>query len=324
MNKDWKTKLQEEVQPEYFFWAAVCLSLFFLMEPHGAALQNEVAAAAVGATTPESIKENPFDSVELTAKAAYVYDLKAKRPLFSKNALEPLPLASITKIMTAATALSYIPETTYITIGMDAIAEEGDSGLKVGERWILRDLLKFMLLESSNDGAAAVSGAVGEILATSTQTSEQDRALFVEKMNGLGEALGLRSTYFLNESGLDIDTEHAGAYSSAAETARMLAYALEAFPAVFAETRLSELSLQSEEGEEHAALNTNKGTNDLPLLIASKTGYTDLAGGNLVIAFDAGFNRPVIIAVLGSTEEERFTDVEKLVWSTLEYLAQAR
>src|SRR3989338_4682587 len=322
MNKDWKTKLQEEVQPEYFFWAAVCLSLFFLMEPHGAALQNEVAAAAVGATTPESIKENPFDSVELTAKAAYVYDFKAKRPLFSKNALEPLPLASITKIMTAATALSYIPETTYITIGMDAIAEEGDSGLKVGERWILRDLLKFMLLESSNDGAVVVSSAIGEMLAVRALSDEDHRRLFIEKMNEEAARLGLSSTRFFNESGLDIDETHPGAVSSGKETARLLAYALLQFPAVFAETRWSELEFGNENGGRYSAQNTNKEVDTLPLLIASKTGYTDLAGGNLVIAFDAGFNYPIVISVLGSTIDERFNDVRKLVWATLEFLQQ--
>ena len=56
------------------------------------------------------------------------------------------------------------------------------------------------------------------------------------------------------------------------------------------------------------------------MLIASKTGYTDLAGGNLVIAFDAGFNHPIIVSVLGSTIDGRFTDAEALVWAALAYL----
>ena len=51
--------------------------------------------------------------------------------------------------------------------------------------------------------------------------------------------------------------------------------------------------------------------------IASKTGFTDLAGGNLVIAFDAGLSHPIIISVLGSTQEGRFRDVEKLVTASL-------
>jgi D-alanyl-D-alanine carboxypeptidase len=52
-------------------------------------------------------------------------------------------------------------------------------------------------------------------------------------------------------------------------------------------------------------------------LVASKTGTTDLAGGNLVVAFDPEIGRPIVISVLGSTEDGRFTDMEKLVSKTL-------
>jgi D-alanyl-D-alanine carboxypeptidase len=53
--------------------------------------------------------------------------------------------------------------------------------------------------------------------------------------------------------------------------------------------------------------------NKIPSLIASKTGFTDLAGGNLAVIFDAGFEYPIIVVVLGSSQTGRFTDVEKLV-----------
>jgi len=313
--------LQKYMPSELFFWTAAICAFFLLVSPEEdfrLGYGREVVAAIVL----EKPKENPYQRLELTAKAAYVFDVKAQKPLFAKNALQILPLASITKIMTAITALSFIPETTYITISTRAISEEGDSGLKVGERWLLRDLLKFMLLESSNDGAVAISSTVGGILATSTTTVEENRHLFIGKMNELADTLNFSSMRFLNESGLDIDESHAGAYSSASETARILAYALERFPLIFSETRWSELQLGNENGDEHPAINTNKDISTLPLLISSKTGYTDLAGGNLVIAFDAGFNYPIIISVLGSTIDGRFTDVEKLLWATLEYLSQ--
>lgn len=300
--------------PEYFFWTALVASLFLVFGPPSRAIPPQEVAA-------ES-KENPFDAVELSAKAAYIYDVRARRALFEKDADAVLPLASIAKIMTAATALLFVPETTYVTIDDHAIREEGDSGFAVGERWLLRDLLALTLLESSNDGAAAVSGTIGGILATTTTSVAENRMLFVGEMNRLAQDIGLTATYFFNESGLDLGESDAGAYSTAAETARMLAYALGKFPSVFRETRWSELVLGAENGNAHPAKNTNKGVRDLPLLIASKTGYTDLAGGNLVIAFDAGFNRPVIVVVLGSTPDGRFTDVEKLVWTTLEYLSQ--
>ncbi len=318
MNKP-TTQLFEKVKPEYFFWAAALCSLLFFVHPQESALPS--VASVVVATQPTKV--NPYVELELLARAASVYDVKARKTLFGKNELEVLPLASITKLMTAVTALSLVPDTTYIPISSRAIREEGDSGFKVGDRWLLRDLLKFTLLESSNDGAVAVSEAIGGVIATSTQTADGNRLLFIQKMNEKAQELGLHSTYFLNEDGLDIDKDHAGAFSSASETTLMLAHALEQFPLVFEETRLNELVLSTEDGGRYSAVNTNKKTDTLPLLIASKTGYTDLSGGNLVIAFDAGFNHPVIISVLGSTRNGRYSDVEKLLWATLDALSEA-
>ena len=305
--------------PEYFFWGAFVCALLLVVSPLEPTSSGETAAV-IGTL---QAKENPFTALVLTAKSAYVYDFKTKQALFARNEREIVPLASITKIMTAVTALSLVPETTYVTVTERAIKEEGDSGLRVGERWLLRDLLTFMLVESSNDSAVAVSGAVGGILATSTENPEAGRNIFIGEMNRRAKGLGLSSTYFLNESGLDLDAARAGAYSSASETALLLGYALTQFPAVFRETRWGDLKIQNDNGRSYTAQNTNKDTSNFPLLIASKTGYTDLAGGNLVIAFDAGFNHPIIVAVLGSTAEDRFTDVEKLVWATLDSLSKA-
>ena len=56
-------------------------------------------------------------------------------------------------------------------------------------------------------------------------------------------------------------------------------------------------------------------------MLASKTGFTDLAGGNLAVAFNAGLLRPVVVVVLGSTRDEREEDVQKLIHATLVTLA---
>jgi D-alanyl-D-alanine carboxypeptidase len=58
--------------------------------------------------------------------------------------------------------------------------------------------------------------------------------------------------------------------------------------------------------------NTNKLLEKLPLLLGGKTGFDDLAGGNLIVAVNKGLNHPIIIAVLGSSLEGRFKDVETL------------
>ncbi len=320
MNIDPKNSAANRIKPEYFFWAAIVLALFGVVYGKPDVLPAEQTVAAAVAAPAAA---NPYDRVDLLAEAAVVYDVQGDTFLFQKNATTSLPLASITKIMTGTVALSLVPETTLIPISAKAVAEEGDSGLKVGEKWLLRDLVPFMLVQSSNDAAAAISTEVGKV-AAGTEDSDVGREFFIRKMNAEAAEMGLTATRFTSASGLDTNLTEAGAYASAEDTARLLAHALQRFPAIFAKTRWSELKLQNGDGEAHSAQNTNTDTDKLPLLIASKTGYTDLAGGNLVIAFDAGFNRPFIVAVLGSTAEGRFTDVEKLVWSTLEYLAQAR
>ena len=72
----------------------------------------------------------------------------------------------------------------------------------------------------------------------------------------------------------------------------------------------------------HVAVNTDLDIGKIPGLLASKTGFTALAGGNLVVAFDASIGRPIIVVVLGSTEDGRFTDVAQLTSSSLAYINQ--
>src|SRR2546428_13514167 len=57
-----------------------------------------------------------FDSLHLEAKAVYVFDLAKNRTVFEKNSLAQLPLASLTKLMTALTAVELFPENLHIKI----------------------------------------------------------------------------------------------------------------------------------------------------------------------------------------------------------------
>ena len=56
-------------------------------------------------------------------------------------------------------------------------------------------------------------------------------------------------------------------------------------------------------------------------MLLSKTGLTDLAGGNLSLVFDVGIGHPVAVVVLGSTKSARFTDGVELVHATLAHFA---
>jgi len=132
-------------------------------------------------------KKNPFDTVVLTAHSVFVYDVHKNKVLFAKNEHDIVPLASVTKLMTALVANKFIPDYNRIVISPEALTEEGDSGLYVNETWRLRDLIGYTLLVSSNDGAHAVASVGGaRILAEqvheqSTTTSSNPRDYFIRK-----------------------------------------------------------------------------------------------------------------------------------------------
>lgn len=72
-------------------------------------------------------------------------------------------------------------------------------------------------------------------------------------------------------------------------------------------------TINNKNGDYHLVKNTNEVVNDIDGLIASKTGYTLLSGGNLVVAVNVGLNRPVVVAVLGSSYDGRFADTMELI-----------
>ena len=239
------------------------------------------------------------------AKSYFVYDINNQKILFAKNEHEKLPLASITKLVTGFIVMDVLPETTIIDISKDAIMQEGDSGLIVGEKWKLKDLLDFCLITSSNDGIYAIVSAFNKY-------EEVNFMDAVKMMNEKVKNMGLLETVFINETGLDVDFQMSGAYSSASDISKIFETIIWKNPEMLLKTNRDIASFTSESGITHIAKNTNEAINNIPGIIASKTGFTDLAGGNLAIMFDTGIMHPVIVVVLGSTIDGRFSDIEKL------------
>lgn len=271
-------------------------------------------------STPTLTAMGEFPEVELEAKSAYVYDARTKEVIFAKNENQRLPLASLTKVMAALVAKELSPEYGTVTVTSGALLAEGDSGLRVGERWRLRDLLDFSLVSSSNDGIRAVALALGS-LSRANVTEEEIVGDFVRKMNEKAKELDLRNTYFWNETGLDESEVKGGAYGTARDMALLLEFILAREPELLEATRDTQSMVLSLDNFEHTARNTNQLAPEIPGLLASKTGFTSTAGGNLVFAFDPELGRPIIVSILGSSASGRFSDAKKLVDATLEYLS---
>ncbi|PIR58122.1 MAG: hypothetical protein COU71_00425 [Parcubacteria group bacterium CG10_big_fil_rev_8_21_14_0_10_38_31] len=254
-------------------------------------------------------RKDPFVGLNLEAKAVYVFDIVKGEPIFEFNKNTQLPLASLVKVMTALVALNEVIPGAIVEIDGEAIGGEGDDNLLVGERWKLSDILDFTVVKSSNDGALAVASAV------SAFSFGGDKENFINKMNEMANEIGLEQTYFLNETGLDLNSYIPGAYGSAQDVAKLFTYVLKTNPKVLEATQYPTLTVSSKEVR-HNIVNSNILTASVSGILASKTGYTDLAGGNLAVVFDAGFMHPVVAVVLGSSQEGRFEDMKKLMEAT--------
>ncbi len=262
---------------------------------------------------------DPFQNVSVIARSAIVYDISAKKVIYSKNPDDVLPLASLTKLLTMVTAVELLPASTVVTIKKEFIDEEGDSGLMLGEKWKLSDLVDYSLMVSSNDGASAIAAAAG---AFQSQSDPSGLTLgdFIASMNVEAKKIGMSNSKFFNVSGLDISKTQSGGYGSARDMATLLSYILESHSNILSATRYQSLSFTSLSKIRHSAQNTDTALMNIPAVLGSKTGYTELAGGNLAVAFDPGIGRPIAVVVLGSTYDGRFSDVENLVKKTFEYI----
>lgn len=273
------------------------------------------------ASKPTESATTEFPEVALEAKSAYVYDARTQTVLYALHENTRMPLASLTKVMAALIAEELSPSYGTVTVSKYALSTEGDSGLRPGERWSLKDLLDFSLVSSSNDGIRAVALSLGALESASATESEiiDD---FVRTMNKKATELDMKNTYFWNETGLDESEYKGGAYGTTKDMTTLLEYIIQYHPQLFEATKESETTFTSLDNYGHVAKNTNHITDEIPGLLASKTGFTSTAGGNLVFAFDPELGRPIIVTILGSTAEGRFEDAKKLVNATLEYLNQ--
>ena len=238
---------------------------------------------------------DPFAKIKLEAKSVFVYEPDTGRIFYARDEDRILPIASVTKIMTALTASEILSAGTIIPFSSR-------------RHYQVRNLIALTLISSSNEGALALASSARE-------TFSRD---LVAEMNTEAASLGLTRTSFTNPTGLDLDDKQAGSYSSARDIAQLVAQVLALDPELLNATKFTEIETATIEGIRHRFENTNEIVSELPGLIASKTGFTDIAEGSLVIAFDRGLNQPVVVVVLGSSKAGRFSDVKQLVEATLE------
>jgi len=297
---------QNRKQREYLqFGAALIASVSLLVLLFVVVPRPEPTAPL--AETPQHKKPDTYANVLLEAQAAVVYDLTTGEVLYEKNADAQLPLASLTKLLTVYAASTALPTGGVISITDGALSPEGDSGFSLGEKFAFTELAKAALVASSNDAAQAIA-----LSAENTQALPAP-SLFAHA----AAAAGLLSTYALNGTGLDESVAVSGGYGSAKDVAKLAGAVLERARPIANATIEESVTISSLSGNTFTYKNTNPIASRIPGLMLSKTGFTDLAGGNLAVVFDASVNHPIAVVVMGSSREGRFVDTEALIQATL-------
>ena len=130
-------------------------------------------------------------TLEVPGKSALLMDVATGTVLYEKNAHEPLPPASVTKVMTLLLIMEAIDDGRLqwsdLVTASETAASKGGSQifLKVGEQMTVTDMVKSIAVSSANDCACAMA----EHLCGS-------EAAFVEKMNARAAELGMKDTHF--------------------------------------------------------------------------------------------------------------------------------
>ena len=254
---------------------------------------SRVAKASIRSAPPapvyrpayRSLPEGRSDgAVDVESGAALVVDAEGQ-VIYSKNPDEVLPIASITKLMTALVVMDSrlaLDEEITITADDKDYLRNTHSRLQVGSRLTRRELLHIALMSSENRAAAALG-----------RTHPAGKAAFVQLMNAKARVLGMRSTHFADSTGLDGDNV------STARDLVKLVQAASTHPLIREFTTTAESEV--EPGTRRTPMlyrNSNRlvrgGQWDIQL---SKTGYLNEAGRCLVMQAEVA-GKPLVFVFL--------------------------
>jgi len=242
---------------------------------------------------------------KVDAQSAILIDAESGQVLFEQNPDEPLPPASLTKIMTLLLTMEEI-ESGKLSLDdkvtISRLAQSmGGSQIFLGEGDVVsvRDLLKAVTMASANDACVAL----GETVAGSYNH-------FINLMNDRANELGLRNTYFSNSTGLPTESDH---YTTARDVAKM-SRKLVKYPIILEDASIWLDYIQLKD-RKAMITNTNHLVNTYPGLDGIKTGHTSAAGFSLAATAQRGSMRLISVVMKSNSVKAR----EDLTAQLLDY-----
>jgi serine-type D-Ala-D-Ala carboxypeptidase (penicillin-binding protein 5/6) len=245
---------------------------------------------------------DPTTAPRIDADAALLLDLSVDQVLLERAGDREVPVASLTKVMTALLVIERDRDRLDRLVRIDpaAVFERGEYGasstlgLRAGERVSIEGLLGGLLLGSANDAAEALAiDAAGSVDA------------FVERMNRRARELGMRRTSFASPHGLDDRGR-----STAADLGRLVRAAMRE-PAFVDLVSRREVTIRSNRGRPRRIQNRNVLLWLFRGAAGVKTGFTSGAGFCLIATARRG-DRELAAIVLGGGDEV-FSDAAALL-----------
>jgi D-alanyl-D-alanine carboxypeptidase len=240
--------------------------------------------------------------IVVQAAGAAAIDIKSNKIIFSQDADRVLPIASITKLITALIFLEYNPgwDTTYKIRSSDRV-EGGRIYLSAGEEVEVRDLFYSSLVGSANTATRALVSATG--------LSEED---FVGLMNKKMEELGLVNTKFFDPIGLSTAN-----VSTSNEIVRIASIAFEK-QEISDATLTDRFEFNTVAGKKKIVENTDILLDIFPQnglkILGGKTGFTNAAGYCFTGKFtDLNGHEIVSVVLGGSSYNSRFRETRELI-----------
>jgi D-alanyl-D-alanine carboxypeptidase len=241
--------------------------------------------------------KNPDAKLNVSAKAYLVGDIDTGEIILEKNKDSVYPIASVSKLTTALTALDVVNQQNMASVSKKALDTYGNNGhFHVGEKIKVSDLVYPLLLESSNDAAEILAEQIG-------------RDFFLRNMNQKAKAIGLTNTFFDDPSGLSPKN-----VSTPIDLFRLARYINIYKSFVYSVTKLPAVARPGHEWHNISQFYKN------PQYIGGKSGFTDQAGETQVALFSIPVSefdtRTLAVIVLES--QDRLKDIQ----SILSYLKQ--
>ncbi len=243
----------------------------------------------------------------ITADSGVVIDTASGSVLWERNTDTALPIASLTKLMTALVFLDMgIPLENEVTVEeADASAVMGSRHyVKPGETMTVKDLFFISLVGSDNTATSALARSTG---------LQYER--FIQLMNSKAENLGLTQTKFLDVTGLDPQNT-----STVLEYSKIANFAMRNKQIREVLTTTEYVFETLEQKIRHRIRNTNVllGDEDLQI-IGAKTGYLDEAGYTFVCQASEDNHDILIVLFKSNSSEERFKEAESLIHWAYDY-----